>query len=302
MLYVIYISTVMIHYCFVLKGKEIKDTTTIAPSQVVEKNIELGQESTKENSQRNINDLLKKYYLKDPIMEDANEYEDQKRKSLETRSVVPARNHKTFDRQDAMTELTTTDITRNNDTKSTCDEVKNEFKAYRSKFKKKLSINLDQGAQFKSNALSDMKNPFAGDLSPDNKSVVTMAEMKTLYNMAKEEVEKESKNIWTIAYQCYEAPLNALRKYSIFPNMEEQLNTKFLPFYPLTGTIAFYVLTGQYMDFFYFSDNTIKIPKVIVASLCSMPVCFIILYLQIKKVKQILYVFIPLSLVMCVLW
>lgn len=295
----------MIHYCFVLKGKDIKDTTTIAPSQVqgIDKNIELGQQaSTKDNSQRNINDLLKKYYLKDPIMEDANEYEDQKRKSLETRSVVPARNHKSHDRNEALTELTTTDITRNQDTKSTCDEVKNEFKAYRSKFKKKLQIDLDQQAQFKSSGLNDMKNPFAGDLSPDNKSVVTMAEMKTLYNMAKEEVEKESKNIWTIAYQIYETPLNALRKYTIFPNMEEQLNTKFLPFYPLTGTIAFYVLTGKYMDFCYFSKNTVKMPEIIIASLCSMPICFIILYLQIKKVKQLLYVFIPLSLIMCILW
>merc|ERR1712183_27018 len=153
-----------------------------------------------------------------------------------------------------------------------------------------------------SNGLNDMKNPFAGDLSPDNQSVVTMAEMKTLYNMAKEEVEKESKNIWTIAYQIYETPLNALRKYTIFPNMEDQLNTKFLPFYPLTGTIVFYVLTGQYMDFCYFNKNTVKMPKIIIASLCSMPVCFIILYLQIKKVKQLLYVFIPLSLVMCILW
>lgn len=93
------------------------------------------------------------------------------------------------------------------------------------------------------------------DLSPSGKSVVTMAEMKQIFSQVATEIDAGKTNFLNVAYQIYEAPLNLMRKFSIFPNMKEQLNTRWLPIYPLTGIIGFYVLTGKYLelcDFRYF--------------------------------------------------
>jgi hypothetical protein len=97
------------------------------------------------------------------------------------------------------------------------------------------------------------------DLSPSGKSVVTMAEMKQIFSQVATEIDAGKTNFLNVAYQIYEAPLNLMRKFSIFPNMKEQLNTRWLPIYPLTGIIGFYVLTGKYLelcDFRYFFPSS----------------------------------------------
>ena len=88
-----------------------------------------------------------------------------------------------------------------------------------------------------------------------------------------------------------------IRKYTIFPTTAETLKTRFQPFYPITASLAFIVLTGN-------SFTTIYsyIPIIIPGILFPLPVCGLTSFVYKKFNTKILILNIPLSLAMTILW
>ena len=91
-------------------------------------------------------------------------------------------------------------------------------------------------------------------------------------------------------------PFDCIRFYTIFPNREENMESKFLCLYPMTASIAAVFLTGN------ISNSAYGIPLITLVSGGSIIAC-ILYYITYKILGQkILYINIPLSLIMILLW
>lgn len=91
-------------------------------------------------------------------------------------------------------------------------------------------------------------------------------------------------------------PFDCIRYYTIFPNREENLESNFVCMYPMTSSIAAVILTGN------IAQSAFGIPLITFVFGCSIIAC-ILYYITYKCIgKKILYVNIPFSLIMILLW
>jgi len=318
--YVVYITLVMVHYCVVLKKPS--ENENIVGGNDNNKEVALGDENAikksefERNSRKNVTELLKKFYtgsrrtipnLNSPadIEKGKNGFDFRGNQNFETKTTMTEFGPQKMQPQDSVNmDMKTCDtadygsdeMKQSGHTGSTAAMTREEIKVELSKIRRvKWGKNLSVGIPE-----NQTGQAMTFDLSPSGKSVVSMAEMKSIFNKVATEVDSEKRNCLNIAYQVYETPFNFMRKYSIFPNMKEGLNTPWLPVYPLGATIGFYVLTGKYLELC--DTKPVPIPTVFIAAICSLPLCFLVWLLQRRIKEKLLWVFLPLSLVMCILW
>lgn len=97
-------------------------------------------------------------------------------------------------------------------------------------------------------------------------------------------------------YSVYESPFNFMRQYTIFPSTRHRLQTRFVPFYPLTASLACFILTNQYLSVFH------GFPVLLIAVCVSSPFCVLVWFIQ-KKIPHIqIFIYMPLSLIMTIIW